>query len=105
MARRSSECDRPASWSGPRFASKSAPARHALRRRPQQVERLKAFLASGDPHPEFIDEVGIPTARTMDNDRFWWSDGTHHLQRVHIALGNNVERKNAFTAPATWTAR
>ena len=48
----------------------------------------------GDPRPHYIDEVGICTSRVMDNDRFWWSDGTHHLERVHIALGNNLKRQS-----------
>jgi hypothetical protein len=60
----------------------------------EQVKRLEAFLAVGEPAPYFIDEVGIPTSRVMDNDRYWWSDGTHHLQRVHIALGNNLRRES-----------
>jgi hypothetical protein len=60
----------------------------------EQVKRLEAFLAVGDPAPYYIDEVGIPTSRVMDNDQYWWSDGTHHLQRVHIALGNNLRRES-----------
>jgi hypothetical protein len=60
----------------------------------QQVARLEAFLAVGDPRPDAIDEVGIPTSRVMDNDRYWWRDGTHHLERVHIALGNNLRRES-----------
>jgi len=60
----------------------------------EQVKRLKAFIASGTPPAETIDEVGIPTARTLDNDTYWWTDGTHCLERVHIALGNNADRKN-----------
>jgi leucyl aminopeptidase (aminopeptidase T) len=60
----------------------------------EQVRRLEAFLAVGDPRPHYIDEVGIPTSRVMDNDRFWWRDGTHHLERVHIALGNNLRRQS-----------
>lgn len=60
----------------------------------EQVARLEAFLADGDPQPHYIDEVGIPTSRVMDNDWAWWSDGTHHLERLHIALGNNLHREN-----------
>lgn len=58
----------------------------------EQVARLRAFIASGDPPADAIDEVGIPTSRVMENDRYWWSDGTHHLKCVHIALGNNAQR-------------
>ena len=57
-----------------------------------QVERLKAFIASGDPPARHIDEVGIPTTRVRANDAYWWSDGTHHCETVHIALGNNLQR-------------
>lgn len=56
-----------------------------------QVERLKAFIASGTPEASAIDEVGIPTTRIPENDRFWWSDGTHHCRSIHIALGNNLQ--------------
>jgi hypothetical protein len=56
-----------------------------------QVSRLKAFIASGTPAADAIDEVGIPTTRIPENDRFWWSDGTHHGRRIHIALGNNLQ--------------
>jgi leucyl aminopeptidase (aminopeptidase T) len=58
----------------------------------EQIGRLKAFIASGDPVADAIDEVGILTTRITDNDRFWWSDGTHHSDTVHIALGNNLKR-------------
>ena len=58
----------------------------------EQLERLKAFIASGDPAADAIDEVGILTTRVTDNNRYWWSDGTHHTDTVHIALGNNLQR-------------
>ncbi len=66
---------------------------------PVQVERLRAFIASGDPPADAIDEVGIPTSRVMENDQWWWSDGTHHLKRVHIALGNNLKRASHVHGP------
>ena len=66
---------------------------------PVQVERLGEFIASGDPPAEAIDEVGIPTSRVMENDQWWWSDGTHHLKRVHIALGNNLRRESHVHGP------
>jgi len=59
---------------------------------PVQVERLGKFIASGDPSADAIDEVGILTTTFKDNDDYYWSDGTHHHDRVHVALGNNVRR-------------
>jgi hypothetical protein len=59
-----------------------------------QVARLEAFLDVGEPRPHYVDEVGLPTSRILDNDHYWWSDGTHHLERVHVALGNNLRRQS-----------
>ena len=65
----------------------------------EQVQRLKEFIASGDPPAEFIDEVGILTTGIAANDRYWWSDGTHHHDTVHIALGNNQRRNTLVHGP------
>ncbi|MDP6776754.1 MAG: hypothetical protein QGI83_08315 [Candidatus Latescibacteria bacterium] len=59
---------------------------------PIQLERLRAFIASGDPPADAVDEVGIVTTTLEENHRYYWSDGTHRHDRVHIALGNNVRR-------------
>ncbi len=59
---------------------------------PVQLERLRAFIASGEPPADAIDEVGIVTTTLGENHRYYWSDGTHRHDRVHIALGNNVRR-------------
>ena len=59
---------------------------------PIQVKRLREFIESGDPLAKAIDEVGILTTTFKENDLYYWSDGTHHHDRVHIALGNNVLR-------------
>jgi leucyl aminopeptidase (aminopeptidase T) len=64
-----------------------------------QLERLKAFIASGDPPADAVDEVGIITTHFEDNDKYYWSDGTHHHDRVHIALGNNVRRDVVVHGP------
>ena len=56
------------------------------------LERLRAFIASGEPPADAIDEVGIVTTTLGENHRYYWSDGTHLHDRVHIALGNNVRR-------------
>ena len=59
---------------------------------PQQVARLKAFIEGGDPKADSVDEVGILTTDAAENDKYWWEDGTHHHDRTHIAIGNNVLR-------------
>jgi leucyl aminopeptidase (aminopeptidase T) len=74
---------------------------------PVQVGRLKEFIVSGvapvdgrlkttvddeDSPGDVIDEVGILTTQIADNDVYHWSDGTHHHDCTHIALGNNVHR-------------
>jgi len=66
---------------------------------PEQVQRLKEFIASGDPPAEFIDEVGIVTTQIVANDEYYWSDGTHHHDCVHIALGNNARRDTMVHGP------
>jgi hypothetical protein len=66
---------------------------------PPQVQRLREFIASGDPPAEFIDEVGILTTQIVANDEYYWSDGTHHHDCVHIALGNNPRRDSMVHGP------
>ena len=58
----------------------------------EQVSRLRAFVSAGSPRADRIDEIGVPTTRMPENDRFWWSDGTHRCRTVHVALGNNLSR-------------
>ena len=66
---------------------------------PEQIKRLKEFIASGNPAADAIDEVGLVTTGFVENDRFYWSDGTHHHDTVHIALGNNVLRNTLVHGP------
>lgn len=65
----------------------------------EQVRRCKEFIASGDPPADRIDEVGILTTKLVENDEYWWTDGTHHHDCVHIALGNNVRRDTLVHGP------
>jgi hypothetical protein len=37
---------------------------------PEQLKRLKEFIASGDPHADAIDEVGLVTTGFSENDRY-----------------------------------
>ena len=66
---------------------------------PVQMERLKRFIVSGNPPADAIDEVGILTTNFEDNDKYYWSDGTHHHDRVHVAFGNNVRRDTLVHGP------
>ncbi len=59
---------------------------------PLQLNRLKDYIASGDPPANSIDEIGILTTTLVENDIYYWSDGTHHHDRSHIAIGNNLNR-------------
>ncbi|MBN1292329.1 MAG: hypothetical protein JXB48_10865 [Candidatus Latescibacteria bacterium] len=64
-----------------------------------QLKRLKEFIASGNPPADAIDEVGILTTSLVENDLYYWSDGTHHHDRTHVALGNNVRRDVVVHGP------
>lgn len=66
---------------------------------PEQLARLQRFVAGAAPPADAIDEVGILTTSFADNDRYYWSDGTHHHDRVHVALGNNVRRDVVVHGP------
>ncbi|NLF30933.1 MAG: hypothetical protein GX591_08615 [Planctomycetes bacterium] len=59
---------------------------------PVQVRRLEAFVQGASPRADHVDEVGILTTQLKANDQYWWEDGTHHSDRVHVALGNNHAR-------------
>ncbi|MFW6155639.1 MAG: hypothetical protein ACOC95_10540 [Planctomycetota bacterium] len=58
----------------------------------EQVRRLQAFIEDASPRADHIDEVGLLTTQLKANDECWWEDGTHHSDRVHVALGNNPAR-------------
>jgi hypothetical protein len=65
----------------------------------EQIDRLREFIASGDPSANTIDEVGILTTPFEENDRFDWPDGTHHHNCVHVAIGNNERRDVVVHGP------
>ncbi len=58
----------------------------------EQVRRLEAFIEDASPRADHVDEVGLLTTGIKANDEYWWADGTHHSDRVHVALGNNPAR-------------
>jgi 2,5-dihydroxypyridine 5,6-dioxygenase len=59
---------------------------------PAQVARLEEFIDGGAPRADQVDEIGIVTTDVEENSLYWWEDGTHHVHRIHIALGNNLLR-------------
>ena len=58
----------------------------------EQVRRLEAFVEGASPRADHVDEVGILTTQIKANDDCWWESGTHHSDRIHVALGNNDAR-------------
>jgi leucyl aminopeptidase (aminopeptidase T) len=66
---------------------------------PVQVKRCREFIASGEPPADAVDEVGIVTTKLKENDIHYWSDGTHHHDCAHIALGNNLRRDTLVHGP------
>ncbi len=65
----------------------------------EQVRRCREFIASDDRRADAIDEIGILTTKIRENDEYYWSDGTHHHDCVHIALGNNLRRDALVHGP------
>ena len=59
-----------------------------------QGERLDKLMQDVSPKPDICDEIGIVTATSIENDQYGWCvDGSHHTRCVHVALGNNRNRK------------
>ena len=59
-----------------------------------QTARLDRLMAAVEPKPDICDELGIVTTGSVENDMYGWSvDGSHHTRCVHVALGNNRNRK------------
>jgi leucyl aminopeptidase (aminopeptidase T) len=67
---------------------------------PEQVERLRAFITGGQPRADAVDEIGIPTTDIEENSLYWWEDGTHGVGRIHIAIGNNTDRRQSVHGPS-----
>ncbi len=59
-----------------------------------QTARLKKLLADVSPKPDICDEIGVVTTVSPENDEYGWCvDGSHGIRCVHVALGNNRNRK------------
>ncbi len=60
----------------------------------EQVQRLKMLLDEVDPKPDLCDEIGLVTTTSIENNMYGWKvDGSHQIDCIHVALGNNRQRK------------
>ncbi len=61
---------------------------------PIQVERLNTLMETVSPKPDLCDELGIVTTTSIENNLYGWQvDGSHQMKCVHVAIGNNHDRK------------
>ena len=59
-----------------------------------QTARLDKLMAEVDPRPDICDEIGVVATTSIENDIYGWSfDKSHHTRCIHVALGNNRNRK------------
>ena len=64
-----------------------------------QKQRLDTLMEKVDPQPRWCDEIGLVTTTSVENDEYGWTvDGSHHTRCVHVALGNNTNRKEIIHA-------
>ena len=58
-----------------------------------QVKRLQALLDEISPKADLCDEIGLVTTTSPENNIYGWKvDGTHQINCVHVAIGNNRRR-------------
>lgn len=61
---------------------------------PEQVERLRVLLEEVTPKPDLCDEIGLVATTSIENNMYGWKvDGSHQIDCIHVALGNNRRRK------------
>ena len=64
-----------------------------------QKQRLDTLMEKVTPQPRWCDEIGLVATTSVENDEFGWTvDGSHHTRCVHVALGNNTNRKEIIHA-------
>ena len=60
----------------------------------KQTARLDRLMAEVSPKPDICDEIGVVTTTSVENDIYGWGfDKSHHTRCIHVALGNNRNRK------------
>lgn len=64
-----------------------------------QKARLDTLMQTVTPAPVFDDEIGIVTTDSIENNQYGWKvDGSHQIHCLHVALGNNTDRKKTIHA-------
>ncbi len=64
-----------------------------------QKNRLDTLMEKVSPQPRWCDEIGLVATTSVENDEFGWTvDGSHHTRCVHVALGNNTNRREIIHA-------
>ena len=61
---------------------------------PVQVERFDTLMEKVNPKPNLCDELGLVTTTSAENNIYGWKvDESHQRHCVHVAIGNNSNRK------------
>ena len=61
---------------------------------PLQVERFDTLMEKVNPKPNLCDELGLVTTTSAENNIYGWKvDESHQRHCVHVAIGNNSNRK------------
>ncbi len=60
---------------------------------PVQEERLRVLLEEVSPKADLCDEIGLVTTTSPENNMYGWKvDGSHQINCIHVAIGNNRRR-------------
>lgn len=58
-----------------------------------QEERLRTLLDEVSPKADLCDEIGLVTTSSPENNMYGWKvDGSHQINCIHVAIGNNRRR-------------
>ena len=64
-----------------------------------QKQRMDTLMEKVEPQPRWCDEIGLVATTSVENDEYGWTvDGSHHIRCVHVALGNNTNRREIIHA-------
>ncbi|MBE7025065.1 MAG: hypothetical protein E7408_03305 [Ruminococcaceae bacterium] len=58
-----------------------------------QADRLRVLLEEVSPKADLCDEIGLVTTTSPENNMYGWKvDGSHQINCIHVAIGNNRRR-------------